>query len=69
MELKWGGVLRISLIYLFIYFADDCLLLMKDTSNSATILMTILRDYEKASGQKINLQKNLAFFSSPEAWI
>lgn len=43
--------------------ADDSLIIMKATSESATRLQEILDVYEKQSGQKINRNKSSAFFS------
>jgi hypothetical protein len=41
-----------------LFFADDCFLFFKSTTNEATVLKNILSVYEVASGQTINLQKS-----------
>jgi len=46
-----------------LFFADDSLIIMRATSESATRLQEILDVYEKQSGQKINRDKSSAFFS------
>lgn len=45
-------------------FADDCLIFCKATVGNALAMMKILRYYEEASGQLINIEKLAASFSS-----
>jgi hypothetical protein len=44
-------------------FADDCFLFCRADVNECTKLKMILKTYEEASGQAINLQKSEIFFS------
>jgi hypothetical protein len=44
-------------------FADDCFLFCRATIGEANLLMKILKTYEEASGQEINLSKSEVFFS------
>nr|XP_027086514.1 uncharacterized protein LOC113708252 [Coffea arabica] len=46
-----------------LFFADDSLIFCKANNRQATEVMKILRTYEKASGQLINLDKSAIFFS------
>ncbi|XP_057809148.1 uncharacterized protein LOC131023623 [Salvia miltiorrhiza] len=48
----------------YLMFADDCLFFCRAAANECEILKRVLRDYEEASGQAINLQKSGIFFSS-----
>ncbi|XP_057779546.1 uncharacterized protein LOC130998129 [Salvia miltiorrhiza] len=45
-------------------FADDCLFFCRAEAQECEVLKRVLRDYEEASGQAINLQKSGIFFSS-----
>nr|XP_027093667.1 uncharacterized protein LOC113714070 [Coffea arabica] len=45
-----------------LFFADDSLIFCKASSQEAQELMKILKSYEQASGQMINLDKSSAFF-------
>ena len=45
-------------------FADDSLLFCQTTPREGEVVVEILRTYERASGQSINLEKSLAFFSN-----
>ena len=45
-----------------LFFADNSLLFCKANSHECNELMRILSDHEKASGQKINLDKSSVFF-------
>jgi hypothetical protein len=44
-------------------FADDCFLFCRSSLAEANHLMTILKTYEEASGQEINMSKSEVFFS------
>jgi hypothetical protein len=44
-------------------FADDCFLFCRSNISETTKLMEILKTYELASGQEINLSKSEVFFS------
>ncbi|KAK9983964.1 hypothetical protein SO802_033489 [Lithocarpus litseifolius] len=44
-------------------FADDCLLFCRATMDECGRVLDILKDYEEASGQKINKTKTALFFS------
>jgi ribonuclease HI len=44
-------------------FADDCFLFCRSTLSETNHLMNILKTYEEASGQEINLTKSEVFFS------
>ncbi|XP_027126082.2 uncharacterized protein [Coffea arabica] len=46
-----------------LFFADDSLIFCKANTRQATEIMKILRTYEKASGQLVNLDKSAIFFS------
>jgi hypothetical protein len=45
-------------------FADGCFLFCRSNLSETTKLMEILKIYEAASGQEINLSKSEVFFSS-----
>ena len=44
-------------------FADDCFLFCRSTIDEVNILMAILKTYEYATGQEINLTKSEVYFS------
>ena len=44
-------------------FVDDSLLFVKDSSNGANELSSLMESYCNASGQRINLSKSSVFFS------
>jgi hypothetical protein len=46
-----------------LFFADDSILFCRAKPEEATNLMTALKDYERASGQQINLSKSEMTFS------
>ena len=54
------GALRVSNLL----FADDSLLFCQATPKEGEVVAEILQTYERASGQSINLEKSLAFFSN-----
>lgn len=45
-------------------FADDSLLFCRPTKNEVETILEILQAYANASGQCINLEKSLVYFSS-----
>lgn len=45
------------MLFLFFFFADDCLLFGRTNSNKANCLMITLDRYQKASVQVVNLDK------------
>ena len=47
----------------YLLFADDCFLFCRANVVEAQHLLTILKTYEAASGQEINLSKSEVFFS------
>nr|AAY22445.1 bZIP-like protein [Gossypium hirsutum] len=46
-----------------LFFADDCLLFLKDSVESIPTLLHVLTTYEKVLGQKINVTKSSIFFA------
>lgn len=46
-----------------LWFADDCLLFSRVSERECRVLVRILRDYEWASGQKVNFEKTNVSFS------
>lgn len=46
-----------------LFFADDSYVYFRATSDEASQVMTMLSVFEKASGQKINIEKSNVFFS------
>ncbi|GAA0152536.1 hypothetical protein LIER_10991 [Lithospermum erythrorhizon] len=47
-----------------ILFADDTMLFCKASVSESTGVMQILRDYERASGQKVNVNKCSVIFEA-----
>ncbi|GMI69774.1 hypothetical protein HRI_000646700 [Hibiscus trionum] len=45
-------------------YADDCFLFLRNSEDEATRVREILRLYELASGQKVNLDKSYIYFSN-----
>ncbi|KAA3468965.1 reverse transcriptase [Gossypium australe] len=45
-------------------FADDCIMFGEATENGARIMKDILREHESCSGQCINFNKSIIFYSS-----
>lgn len=45
------------------FFADDCYIFCKASMDSANDVSDLLRVFEKASGQQINMDKSSVFFS------
>ncbi|MEX5533340.1 hypothetical protein, partial [Pseudomonas syringae] len=46
-----------------LFFADDSLIFSRATKEEADCLMNAIRDYERASGQLVNLDKSEISFS------
>lgn len=44
-------------------FAEDCLIFTEASQRNADIIASILDDYHKGSGQLVNKQKSVGFFS------
>ena len=53
------GALRVN----HLLFADDSLLLFKANGEGATEMSNLLQSYYQASGQRVNYNKSLVFFS------
>lgn len=45
------------------FFSDHSFLFLQDTKDSANVLRKILIDYERASGQRVNVAESSIFFS------
>ncbi|GMJ04189.1 hypothetical protein HRI_004088000 [Hibiscus trionum] len=52
----------VTLTHLF--FADDCILFGEASTMGAQITQNLMLAYERASGQKVNFEKSLIYFSS-----
>lgn len=50
-----------------IFFSYNCLFFMKDSMNSTASFLSVVGDYERVSGQKINIDKSSNFFASQMA--
>ena len=46
-----------------LFFSDDCLLFYRATSSKCGKIQNILAWYEATSGQQVNYDKTMAFFS------
>lgn len=46
-----------------LFFADDSLLISRASENDSRNLMTVLKNYEKATGRLVNTGKSCLFFS------
>lgn len=57
-------VVRTALVISHMFFADDSYIFCKATTDSASNVMQLLRVFECASGQQINVDKSSVFFSS-----
>lgn len=55
------GRRNISITYLF--FADDCMLFGEASTDSASQMKGIINEYEVISGQMVNFDKSLIYFS------
>ena len=49
--------------FFFFFFADDCLLFFRANSLECGKILQLLSWYEAVSGQKVNTEKTIAFFS------
>ena len=47
-----------------LFFADNSLLFYRANQNESQEIMHILKQYEVASGQRVNMEKSSIFFSS-----
>ena len=47
-----------------LFFADDCFIFFKATHNEARIMKSLLAIYGAASGQQVNYNKSVVFFSA-----
>ncbi|KAL0300327.1 UNVERIFIED_CONTAM: hypothetical protein Sangu_3127100 [Sesamum angustifolium] len=63
-EIKGVVVARRALRILHLFFVDDSLILCQATLGALQSIREILRIYERASGEVINLQKSKVIFSS-----
>lgn len=48
----------------YLFFADDYLIFCEASNSCALALMAILKQYEKTSGQQVNLDKSVVLFSN-----
>ena len=62
-EIRGYSICRASPKITHLFFADDCLLFCRATSNECAKIQSILALYEAASGQQVNSDKTTAFFS------
>ena len=64
---KFEGTLCVELdqklLTFFFFFADDCLLFFRANSLECGKILQLLSWYEAVSGQKVNTEKTIAFFS------
>ena len=61
-EIKGLRISRQGTIITHLFFADDSLIFCKASMQQAKEIMKILKTYEEASGQLINLDKLVVFF-------
>ncbi|MCI08577.1 RNA-directed DNA polymerase (Reverse transcriptase), partial [Trifolium medium] len=61
-KVDWGFMRGAPLVS-HLLFADDCFLFCRSTMAESNHMMKILKTYEEASGQEINLTKSELFFS------
>ncbi|XP_016690615.1 uncharacterized protein [Gossypium hirsutum] len=47
-----------------LFFPDDCILFGDVSSEGAGVVREIIREYEKASGQRVNFEKSLIYFGA-----
>ncbi|KAL9677306.1 hypothetical protein QQ045_005534 [Rhodiola kirilowii] len=59
------GIPRIN----YLFFADDCLLILKANFFSLLVLKEVLILYEKVSGQQVNYQKSPYLFILCQEWL
>ncbi|GMI72452.1 hypothetical protein HRI_000914500 [Hibiscus trionum] len=62
--LKGVKVGRQGITLTHLFFADDCILFGDASTHGATIMRDLLLCYERASGQKVNFEKSLIYFSN-----
>ncbi|XP_027152430.1 uncharacterized protein LOC113752516 [Coffea eugenioides] len=62
-EIKGLRISRQGPIITHLFFADDSLIFCKASIHQANEIMKLLKTYEEASGQLINLDKSTVFFS------
>lgn len=63
-ELMGAPIGRGNLSISHLLFADDCIIFGDATIGGACSIRNILKEYELASGQKINLAKSLIYFGT-----
>ncbi|XP_071905812.1 uncharacterized protein [Coffea arabica] len=54
---------RLGPVLTHLFFADDSIIFCKANKNEAVEIMKVLKTYENASGQLVNLDKSAVFFS------
>ena len=62
-EIKGYSICRTGPKITHLFFADDCLLFCRATSNECAKIQSILAWYEAASGKQVNSNKTTTFFS------
>ena len=62
-EIRGYSICRSGPKITHLFFADDCLLFCRATSSECEKIQNILTWYEAASGQQVNSDKTMAFFS------
>ena len=56
-----AGILREGLVHKLMLYADDLLIFLSNPHSSIPIALTIISDFGKVSGYKMNLTKSLLF--------
>ncbi|XP_027152248.1 uncharacterized protein LOC113752330 [Coffea eugenioides] len=54
---------RLGPVLTHLFFADDSIIFCKANKNEAVEIMKVLKTYENASGQLVNLDKSAVFFT------